>query len=48
MFEILRLQKPLISRGAAVLGALIGGFGLGPASGKLLAGAKPVDWTLEA
>jgi len=48
MFELLEKQmsKPMPRR-VAVLGTVIGAFGLGLASGKLLAGAKPFDWTLE-
>jgi hypothetical protein len=51
MFELLEetrgASKPPMSRRVAVLGVLIGGFWMGLVSGKLLAGAKPFDWTLQ-
>ena len=46
MFELSR-RKPLIPRRVALWAALLGAFGLGLATGKLLAGAKPYDWSLE-
>jgi hypothetical protein len=47
MLDLLGSTKPLMPRRVAVWGALLGAFGLGLAAGKLLAGAKPFDWTLD-
>ena len=47
MFDLLSSAKPLMPRRVAVWGVLLGAFGLGLAAGKLLAGAKPFDWTLD-
>lgn len=49
MFELLnqREKKLAMPRAFSVSGAVIGAFGLGVATGKLLMGAKPtIDWTL--
>ena len=46
MFE--QLHKPLaVPRWISVCGAVLGAFSLGIFAGKLLAGARPVDWTLD-
>ena len=50
MFDLLdarKPSKPYMSRRVAVWGLLVGAFAMGLGAGKLLAGAKPFDWTLE-
>jgi len=41
-------SKPYMSRRLAVWGVLLGAFAMGLGVGKLLAGAKPFDWTLRS
>ncbi len=47
MFERIESKKGVISRRVAVWGAVLGAFVVGLGTGKLLAGARPFDWTLE-
>jgi hypothetical protein len=47
MFEGLERKRATIPRRVAVWAAVIGAFGAGLGAGKLLAGARPFDWTLE-
>jgi len=47
MFEVLGSIGPQLSRRLALWAALLGAFALGVGTGRLLAGARPFDWTLE-
>lgn len=47
MFDQLQRTRVAISQRVAVLTTVLGAFGLGLATGKLLAGWRPFDWTLE-